>query len=607
MARPGRVGRPRPEKSRTQAGFFGERGALDALAIRAFPGLTAGAGPYSPVKVWVPGCATGEEAYSVAMLLLERLAAAGKPPALKIFATDTDPETLQVGRRGVYPVSALSAVSPKRLQRFFAPCAAHRFQVSAALRQVIVFARHDLFEDPPISNLDLIVYRRLPPPDDAHAPARLALLLHFALKPGGYLLLSSHADLAAPDLFEVLSGRWPLLRKAARHVTWLPDPQRTRALPPRRNGAHRLEARGEDAVLQSVNQELQSLNSELQSANEELEGSNHALEERAEEVERVRGQLRAVLDATADAVLTTDAQNRIITFNRAATCLFDYHPDEIIGRGIDVLLPDADPARNSLRNFVAGMREVSARRRDGFRFPALMSVSETADGELLVSCLRDLSPDRALQQEVLRIATLEQERIGQELHDGVQQELTGLGLLAQSLADDLARTGSAESELANRLAAGVASTNRGVRSLARGLVPVPVDAATLPAALAELAQSTQETFRIDCRFAGSEPVSLPDAAVATHLFRIAQEAVSNAVKHAKPKAIRIRLTRGDDGLRLEVCDDGVGVPPLPVRHAGVGLRLMAHRCSIVGGRFALEPRAGGGTVISCTIPGRSSS
>ena len=198
MARPGRVGRPRPEKSRTQAGFFGERGALDALAIRAFPGLTAGAGPYSPVKVWVPGCATGEEASSVAMLLLERLAAAGKPPALKIFATDTDPETLQAGRQGVYPVSALSAVSPKRLQRFFAPCAAHRFQVSAALRQVIVFARHDLFEDPPISNLDLIVYRRLPPPDDAHAPARLALLLHFALKPGGYLLLSSHADLAAP-------------------------------------------------------------------------------------------------------------------------------------------------------------------------------------------------------------------------------------------------------------------------------------------------------------------------------------------------------------------------------------------------------------------------
>lgn len=359
---------------------------------------------------------------------------------------------------------------------------------------------------------------------------------------------------------------------------------------------------------QSANEELRALNEQLQTANAELESSKARLQERTDEIGRVRNQLRVLLDATADAVVATDTSGRIVTFNKSAVRMFGYAAEEVIGRRIDILLP-VEPGNSgaSLRAFIGTPREVMASRRTGARFPALLSVSKTSDAELLVCCLSDLTVNKALQQEVLRIATLEQQRIGQELHDGLQQELTGLGLLAQNLADELAQRGSADPALASRLAAGVAQANLNVRALARGLVPVPIDAERLPIALAELAKSTQETYKVECRLECFEPIEAPSAAAATHLYRIAQEAVGNAVRHAKSKDIRVRLMREDDGLRLEVADDGTGIPALPAGRAGLGLRLMEHRCALIGGRFAIEPRAGGGTVVSCTVAARIAS
>jgi PAS domain S-box-containing protein len=732
----------------------------------------------------MPGCAAGEEAYSVAMLLLEGFELARKPLSLKIFATDSDPGTIEVARRGIYPEHAVLALSSKRRERFFVPAGARRYQVASAMRERLVFGLHDLLADPPISNLDLIVYRQAAPCGDRDASEGLDSLWHFALKPSGYLLLSAAAFAPSPALFEPVCERWPLFRRNGTAHPWLGQSTTARAaknrarpaagpgnaarltdhelldgfaaatilmnphyrilaargavakflkfparLPApsllvaagaslrsatrsaceraqrsrrpvrgvnawvRRNGCYfrcrvsarvlrrapgserlfmvtfdedvaarrasdrqrrgaaaalresddqlrsaraelqatvadleranqNIEAANEaanlaNAELRGANEALQATNEELRAANDELESSKAALQERTDEIERVEGQLRAMLDATADAVVTTDAAERIVTFNRSAARMFAYAVDEVIGRKFSVLL-SSDPGDmrehrhaggrgGGIRTLIGAAHEVMARRRTGTRFPALLSVSEAAGGELLVCCLRDLTLDRALQREVLSIATLEQQRIGQELHDGLQQELIGLGLLAQNLADDLARTDSASSAKASRVAAGLAEANLNVRSLARGLVPVPVDAETLPAALSELAKTTQETCKIDCRFECAEPVNMPDAATATHLYRIAQEAVGNAVKHASSRVIRIRLMRQDGGLRLEICDDGVGVPALPAARAGVGLRLMEHRCALIGGRFALESRSGGGTVVSCSFAPQNAS
>lgn len=777
------------QHSRNETGFpsrpplatqlFREAGALDLLTAEALPSLVARTTEEHPLRVWVPQCGTGDEAYSVAMLLLERLEAAGKQAFLKVFATDQSAASLRVARLGIYPESIAATVSPERLARFFIPVPIHQYQVSSELRQAMVFGLADLFTDPPISKIDLLICRAPLGTLRADEHDRLISRLHFALNPGGYLLLAPGAPaMAASALFEIVSEKESLYRKHglqphsrgnegavaapeqsmerghARHADPQPAPPENVAefmdhallgklapaailmnaryrilatrgpvtkylrIPSRmplpslltaadtglraatqsaceqamrnhqwvrhaggwmRPDGRRLRCRvsarslrrpsGERVLLvifedddsaddsralaravrtdaartklqairtdlehakddlkasndqmssmneelRSANEELQSSNEEMQAVNSELESSKTELQERTEAAERVEAQLRAVLDATADAVVTISAEGKIVTFNGSASRMFGYALHEVVGRDVSMLLPPElrafqDECLARYRNVhqvpvIGASREVVAYRRDGSRFPALLSVSETADGALLVGCLRDITADKALQEEILHIAALEQQRIGQELHDGTQQELTGLGLLAQNLSEELQESGSSNAELAKRLAAGIAEANRHVRATARGLVPVPVDARTLPAALAELVRTTQETYKqLSCRLDCPEPLKMPDAATATHLYRIAQEAVGNAAKHSKADDVLIRLARGGNRLRLEVHDNGIGIPAQPAANGGVGLRLMEHRCTAIGGRFSVEPREGGGTVVSCTVP-----
>jgi PAS domain S-box-containing protein len=328
-------------------------------------------------------------------------------------------------------------------------------------------------------------------------------------------------------------------------------------------------------------------------------------------MERVKAQLRAVLDATVEAVVIVNAGGSIQTFNGSASRMFGYALQEVIGKDVAMLLPPELRAHGAEcvaryrgdgdRSLAGRTREVVACRRDGTRFHALLSVSVTADAALIVGCIRDLTADRALQEQILHIAALEQRRIGQELHDGTQQELTGLGLLAQNLAEQLRGEDADAAALASRLAAGIAEANRRVRSVARGLVPVPIDPDTLLAALHELARSTQESHKLACRLECPGRVRVPDAATATHLYRIAQEAVGNAANHARADTVLIRLVRDEHRLRLEIHDDGIGIPQQRAG-GGVGLHLMEHRCTAIGGHFRIEPRAGGGTVVACTVP-----
>jgi len=349
---------------------------------------------------------------------------------------------------------------------------------------------------------------------------------------------------------------------------------------------------------------------QLRTLNTQLE---QRVDERARELRGAEVRMRAVLDATADAVITIDTAGKIVTFNQAAVQMFGYNAEEAIGQNVTILIPPGQRGRHAdylsryLRTrdprLIGMPRELDACRRDGSVFPIQLSVREVEELKLFVGCIRDLTLARSLEEEVLNIAVLEQRRIGQELHDGTQQELTGLGLLAQNLKEALSRQAStADAELAGRLASGISAANLHVRSLAHGLIPVPVDAGTLPVALRELATNTQEIYKVSCRLDCPEPVTVRDASTATHLYRIAQEAVSNAVKHAKADTIAIRLAPVGGDLVLEVRDNGVGMVAEKPTHGGVGLRLMEHRCTVIGGRFLIHSQEGGGTVIGCAFP-----
>jgi PAS domain S-box-containing protein len=208
----------------------------------------------------------------------------------------------------------------------------------------------------------------------------------------------------------------------------------------------------------------------------------------------------------------------------------------------------------------------------------------------------------SVEHEVLAITAREQRQIGQEMHDGVGQELTGLGLMAQSLAERLPQ-GTLEKKIAVRLLEGLDSIHQQVRELSRGLIPVHVESRGLAAALDDLAARTTEASGISVTAECPEWVELPDHATATELFRIAQEAVANAVRHGRPEHVRLSLLTEPNSLELQIRDDGLGIQGGPDECDGLGLRIMHYRARQIGGVLQIGPMQGGGTVVSCTVPG----
>jgi len=164
------------------------------------------------LRVWVPGCATGEEAYSVGMLLIEELHAARKPGVLQIFASDVDANALDLARAGLYPASIAADVSPERLRRFFVE-EDHALRVSRELRESVVFARQNLVADPPFSGLDLICCRNVLMYLEPEAQRRVVSLLHFALVENGHLVLGTAETVGQEDLFAAVSKKARIFRR----------------------------------------------------------------------------------------------------------------------------------------------------------------------------------------------------------------------------------------------------------------------------------------------------------------------------------------------------------------------------------------------------------
>ena len=337
--------------------------------------------------------------------------------------------------------------------------------------------------------------------------------------------------------------------------------------------------------------------------------------ERTSQLRRSEEQVRAIIDTTADAVITFETDGHVVTFNKAAEQVFGYRAEEILGLEMSLLIPlDEDghapqQARSHVSRIgalIGGTHEVVGHRKGGVPFPVRLLINVVAGHNLLVAFARDMTEYKAMQKEIVDIAVLEQRRIGEELHDGTQQELVGLGLIAQGLSEALQRNGmAAQSKLATRLARGLADANQHLRAIVNGMVPVPVDREGLMAALSALARRTHDSFELACHFDCPRPVTVDSDREATHLFRLAQEAVNNAVQHAEASEIRIRLEHVNGQLRVEVLDDGLGFEARHARSKGVGLRLMAHRCEIVGGSFAIESGEAGGSRIVCALPGNS--
>ncbi|MGA3283471.1 MAG: PAS domain-containing protein [Verrucomicrobiota bacterium] len=220
----------------------------------------------------------------------------------------------------------------------------------------------------------------------------------------------------------------------------------------------------------------------------------------------------------------------------------------------------------------------------------------------IVGIAEDITERHRLEREILEISDREQARIGQDLHDGLCQQLVSLGFDNHSLEQQLAARALPETAAAQKMGEVLDDVITEARALSRGLFPVQLETDGLNLALQQLAASTCARTKVNCRVDCPQPVFVRDNTVATHLYRIAQEAVNNAVKHSRAGSILIQLQASQNRVELKISDDGIGIS-LPLNATrGMGMHIMAYRARTIGGVLNIERGPKGGTVVSCFAP-----
>ena len=219
-----------------------------------------------------------------------------------------------------------------------------------------------------------------------------------------------------------------------------------------------------------------------------------------------------------------------------------------------------------------------------------------------LSLTHEIAERERLEKEVLEVSEREQRRIGHDLHDGLCQHWAATAMAGQVLNEKLAAKSLPEAADAREI---VKLAENGItltRNLAHGISPAEMETEGLVNALHELAANVSQMFKVRCAFECDSPPAIHDTAAATHLYRVAQEAVQNAVRHGKPGQIIISLAGRKERVELTVEDDGVGLPDDWQKQRGLGTRIMAHRAAMIGGNFSIEPNPTGGTFVKCSMP-----
>jgi PAS domain S-box-containing protein len=357
---------------------------------------------------------------------------------------------------------------------------------------------------------------------------------------------------------------------------------------------------------------------ELSRTHRALVAANRALEQeivQRQEAQLAMSRLAVIVESSTDAILSRNLDGILTTWNRGAERLFGYTAAEIVGQPISVLIP-ADRANEHERLMETLRRgelietfETVRLHKSGRRLEVSVTHSTIKDpaGMLtgISSIIRDISERKRLEAEVLQASEQEQHRIAQDLHDGLGQQLAGISCLSNMLTKDLGKKTSRQATVAARISKLLDTAVAQTRALARGLHPIAPEPNGLMAALEDLAAGAAALFKISCRFVCPQPALLEDYAVATHLYRIAQEAVTNAIKHGRAQQIEILLSSTPERLLLTVRDNGEGVLSLETilrQQKGIGVRIMNYRAGKIGATLAFQRNDSGGTDMICTVP-----
>jgi signal transduction histidine kinase len=226
-----------------------------------------------------------------------------------------------------------------------------------------------------------------------------------------------------------------------------------------------------------------------------------------------------------------------------------------------------------------------------------------ASGEAeVLAIVRDVSERKRLEQEILEISNREQRRIGYDLHDGLGQYLAGVAFKAKLLEDSLHSEKSPHLAEAQEVVRLVNNAIGQTRRLAQGCDPIAIAANDLGSALQRLADDTQKLFNVTCRTKCDPSMQTVDKLWASHLYRIAQEAISNAIKHGQARRIELELAVQSDQLCLTIRDDGKGFGPLGKADSGMGLRIIQYRAQSIGGTALIQSQPNHGAEVRCIVP-----
>ena len=346
----------------------------------------------------------------------------------------------------------------------------------------------------------------------------------------------------------------------------------------------------------------------------ELKRLNSTLElrvaERTGQLREREDRLHAILNTVGDAILTIDRYGKIIGVNPSTERIFGYNEAALIGRNAALLVHAGfgtemdggitDLLHTEAVRILGTTREMQGRRKNGMVFPVDLSLSEI-DGSRIYTCvIRDITRRKELEVEVLRITEAERQRVAADLHDGICQELVGIAFMLTAARRDLQKSDPLSHKI-RLIAQAIVEAADHTRQVARGMSPVVADGSGLMHALRQLATTTAHSRRIRCRFECPVHVSFEGPMIANELYRIAQEAIHNAIRHGEARQITIRLSERGGEVWLAILDNGRGCAGTSPEVPGMGLRVMRYRASLIGAELAIQPRKRGGTEVVCHV------
>jgi PAS domain S-box-containing protein len=337
---------------------------------------------------------------------------------------------------------------------------------------------------------------------------------------------------------------------------------------------------------------------------------------------RLAARLAGLVDSAMDGIITIDSEQRILLYNRAAERIFGWQQREVIGQSLDMLLPQRYRGRHraDVRQF--GATGVTSRRmgdgmvlhglrRGGEEFPMDASISQvdTAEGKLFTVILRDVTERVRAQQDLAAMAAQasavreeEKSRVARELHDELAQSLTALKMDAIWLKEHLQRDPAAASGKLDAMLAMLDASVAATRRIAADLRPLVLDDLGLVPALEWLVQNFTQRTGVACALDADEEMELGEP-YATAVFRIVQESLANAAKHAQARKVSVALLLTEDAVTLEVRDDGIGFDPEAPRKPGsLGLAGLRERAQLAMGTVEIHSAPGAGARVKAVIP-----